>query len=179
MALVFHGAPLLSQSNALKIYSSPVAYLDARGVLEELISLAKRIGTNCELISKHSDSARTLFYNALRFAMLSIKHPGFGEELEWRVIYQPWSELSRHVSHDIETISGLPQIVQKIPLRDIPEEGLKGLEITDGLDRIIIGPTQFPDSMLLAFSEVLAKRGVKEPHNRIHISNIPLRSTNQ
>ncbi|MGE0114177.1 MAG: DUF2971 domain-containing protein [Steroidobacteraceae bacterium] len=178
VALVFYGRALLSQSNALKIYSSPVAYLDAQGMRNEIVSLAQRISAERELLLKYSDVAMGLLSNALRFAVLSTKHPAFKEEREWRVIYQPWTEISPHVSHAVETVRGLPQIVQKIPLRDIPDEGFHGANIVEGLDRVIVGPTQFPDSLLSSFSEALAKRGVREPHHRVHISNVPLRFSN-
>jgi hypothetical protein len=65
--------------------------------------------------------------------------------------------------------------VYKIPLRNVPEEGFVGAEIPELIDRIIIGPTQFPYAIADAFHQVLEQVGVKGAGNRIIVSDIPLR----
>jgi hypothetical protein len=49
------------------------------------------------------------------------------------------------------------------------------MDIPSLIDRIIIGPSQYPLVLHEAFSDVLLELGVKEPHNRVFISDIPLR----
>ena len=72
-------------------------------------------------------------------------------------------------------ISGVPQPVYKIPLNDLPDEGLVGLRIPELVDRVIIGPTDYPLAMFDAFTDALHEAGVEKPHERVFVSNIPLR----
>ena len=60
-----------------------------------------------------------------RFA-LHYEHPGFREELEWRVVYQPSFDESEHILPEITSIRGLPQTIQKIPLRSVPNSKFDG-----------------------------------------------------
>ena len=114
-------------------------------------------------------------FHAFKFASICTKHPGFREEKEWRVIYIPEMEKSTLIKKDIEVINGTPQPVHKIPLKDVPEEGLVGIEIPELIDRIIIGPTDYGVAMLEAFRDLLSDAGVENPIDRIHVSSIPLR----
>jgi hypothetical protein len=79
-------------------------------------------------------------FRMLAYGAVCTKHPGFAEEVEWRVIHFPWWENSAHLHKDIEVIQGVPQPVFKIALEDIPEAGLSGFTIPALFDRIIIGP---------------------------------------
>ena len=76
----------------------------------------------------------------------------------------------------IETISGVPQPLYKVPLSDKPEEGLIGIEIPAFVDRIIIGPSSFPTPIFDAFVATLTAAGVRDAFSRVVISNIPLRT---
>jgi hypothetical protein len=58
---------------------------------------------------------------------------------------------SPHVYSSIEVVGGVPQRVHKIPLRSDAAAGLTDLALNELLDRIIIGPTQFPWAMYEAF----------------------------
>ena len=95
--------------------------------------------------------------------------------MEWRVVYSPSMEESQHLKKEIRVIRGIPQPIYKIPLKDIPDEGLIGIEIPALLDRIIIGPSQYPQVMYEAFCDLLSEAGVKEPREKVFVSYIPLR----
>jgi hypothetical protein len=105
-----------------------------------------------------------------------LKHEGFSEEREWRVIHAPNRMPSDNLESSIETIAGVPQRIYKIPLRSDPSAGLTGLDLDQLIDRIIIGPTQFPWVMFEAFSSALTDAGVKNSASRIAISQIPVRT---
>jgi hypothetical protein len=111
----------------------------------------------------------------LRFAVLCTKHPGFSEELEWRIMYSPNLQKSRTIEQSVQTIQNTPQIVQAIPLKNSPEEGLFNAAIPDLLDRVIIGPTENAFTISLALEALLGECGVSDPQSRIKISGIPLR----
>ncbi len=108
-------------------------------------------------------------------AAVSLKHEGFKEEREWRVIYIPQIYQSKLVSFSTEIIEGVPQIIHKIPLQDSPADGVIGVAIPTLVDRVIIGPTAYPVTMGAAFAVALHQAGVANPASRVVASGIPLR----
>lgn len=176
VALVLNSAPFYSESNALKAYSSPVAYLDETQFAADFLDIAKAMQSATDLIQLlGKEQVFRLTFSMLRFAVLCTKHPGFKEEQEWRVIYSPTMERSERIVRSIETINGTPQKIFKIPLENVPEHGLIGMDVPEILDRIIIGPTQFPDAIYQAFCQLLGDLGVPNPGQRVVMSDIPLR----
>ena len=177
VALVVNNTPFLRPSDALKAYSSPVAYLDKKAFQEELAKIADGIKGASDIVrAQGRDAVVSYIFNAFKFAALCTKHPGFREEMEWRVIYTPAMDNSMHLTKDIQVIGGTPQPIYKIPLKDIPEEDLEGIAIPELLDRIIIGPTNYAPAMREAFEALLADAGVTDPASRIYVSDLPLRT---
>lgn len=96
------------------------------------------------------------------FAGLCTKHPGYVEEKEYRVVHCPRLHPSTRLIKAVEIIGGAPQIVYKIPLQNIPDEGLTGVELPELLDRLIIGPTQHHMATYQAFVDLLNDAGVPD-----------------
>jgi hypothetical protein len=63
----------------------------------------------------------------------------------------------------------------KIPLRNVTEEGLNGIEIPEIIERVIIGPTEHSQIVAEAISALLAEAGLKDPRSKVFVSEIPLR----
>lgn len=176
VALVLNGAPMFASSSILGAYSSPVAYLDTAGVSEQLQASADYLKENVKALGLISRAdARNHLFNMLRMASVCTKHPGFEEEREWRIVASPRLQYSEHLPPSVEVVDGIPQTVLKLPLRDFPEDGLVGLELRQLIDRVIVGPTEYPDVIGKAFTELLAAAGVQEPHKKVFVSAIPLR----
>lgn len=176
VALVLNSSVFVTESNALKAYTSPVSYLDSDTFADEFRRLTNSLTGEADFVkSLEKETVVHLLFNAFKFAVLCAKHPGFHEEREWRVIYSPTMERSNHIQEFTHSVRGVPQKIQKIPLRNIPEEGFFGAEIPELLERIIIGPTEYPMAIYQAFSKLLGAAGVPDPENRIFISDIPLR----
>jgi hypothetical protein len=176
VALVFNNSPFLAPTDALKAYSSPVAYLDVEAFEQSFSQIVEGLVSEWEFLQRFGAEGiiRSLFVT-FRFAVLCTKHPGFREEREWRVLYSPAYESSKHIKHDVEIVRGVPQQVYKIPLKNIPDEGFVGAELPDLLDRIIIGPTDNQLPMLHAFRSILKEMGVNDPDSKVAVSAIPLR----
>lgn len=176
VAVVLHGAPFLAPSDALKAYTSPVAYLSHLEFQSEFDHLVSGIISNAHFVkSLGRDNVLANIFNAFRMATICTKHPGFREEQEWRVIYNPIWQQSNRITSSVEIIRGVPQIVQKITLIDIPDEGLVGITIPDIVERVIIGPTDFPLEIREATIELLKAKGVVDAASKVIISDIPLR----
>jgi hypothetical protein len=108
-------------------------------------------------------------------AAVSLKHVGFVEEREWRVIYMPDVNRSNLIAPAIQVIGGIPQIVYKIPLEENPANNVVGVGIPALVDRVIIGPTTYPGPIQAAFVAALQAAGVTDAPSRVFLSGIPLR----
>jgi hypothetical protein len=167
---------MFSESDALGAYSSPVAYLSPEGFAAEFLKVATSIEGEADYIrTLDREAVKTIGFNMLRFAMLCTKHPGFHEEREWRVLASPAMHPSKLLMPAVEVVRGTPQTVLRLDLRDHPDQGLAGLAIPSLLNRIIIGPCEFPQVILGAFRQLLVEAGVPEPEAKIVVSDIPLR----
>jgi hypothetical protein len=154
-----------------------VAYLDTNSFDSEFMRVLKGIEANADFVKNLGESnVLGRMFEVFRAAMLCTKHPGFHEEREWRLIYTPTYRSSKHIKSDIESVAGTPQPVCKIPLADIPSEGLVDIEIPAIVDRVIIGPTQYPLVVREAFVTVLKAAGMSDAANRVIVSDIPLRN---
>jgi hypothetical protein len=87
----------------------------------------------------------------------------------------PNYERSDRIDSSIESINGIPQSVCRIPLRDVPEEGLYGLAPPNFIERVIIGPTKFPAGVYDALTVLLSDVGAQNPTAKIVVSDLPLR----
>lgn len=175
-ALVFNGRAMLSDSDALHAYSSPVIYPEQHEYDKLFGQLCSDLAVNAALLATQAKrDVETDLWDALRFAVMSTKHPAFAEELEWRIIYSPTERRSSRVPYEIKILNTIPQIVYTLKLQNVPQDGLTGMEIGEGLDRVIIGPCQHPIEMHHAFVEALAAKGISDPQARVHISWVPLR----
>jgi hypothetical protein len=176
VALVVNGGPILRETNALRAYTSPVAYFHNAQVEEAFAQILSNVENNGELVrSLGEQSVQAYMFNVLRYAILCTKHPGFHEEREWRLIYIPTFERSERITSSIESIGGIPQSICRIPLRDVPGEGLYGLAPPEFLDRVIVGPSKFPAGICDAFTVLLTELGVPNPAEKIIVSDVPLR----
>lgn len=176
VALVLNNKPFLATSDALRAYTSPVAYFDVPLFIDGLREINAQVER--EIVLLKSISKEVLFRVVMgmwRFAIQSTKHRGFCEEREWRVIYLPDAEPSQHLKYEHRIIGGVPQPIYKIPLRDIPEESFRGAEIPELLERVIIGPTQYPMAILETIVKLLGDAGVPDAAERVVISDIPIR----
>lgn len=178
VALVMKTAPFeaTEPSDVLKIYGSPVAYYDDKKFSAEFAEIVNNIDNESDFIKQRDrNEIKERILRMLAYGAVCTKHPGFEEELEWRIIHFPWWEKSVHLIKEIEVIQGAPQTVFKIPLEDIPKEGLFGITIPALIDRIIIGPNRDPLAMKLAFIDLLDKAGAEQPGKKVFVSDVPLR----
>ncbi|MGD9915556.1 MAG: DUF2971 domain-containing protein [Rhizobiaceae bacterium] len=176
VAIVLNPTPFFSTTDALKAYSSPVAYFTKGEFVQHFEELVACMNREMPFLKTcGQETVRGYLFNAFKLSLLCTKHPGFREEREWRVYYSPKISRSSVISEDLVSLSGLPQHVQKIPLRNIPQEGLLGIDPKELIDRVIVGPTEFPFALKEVFVDLLQGKGVADPRSRVLVSHIPLR----
>lgn len=177
VAIVFTIPWLSVGALALNLTLNPVAYLSEEEVQAEIIAVIKNIRENCDFLRsvEHSHIVGSVF-NMLVAAVTCLKHKGFHEEREWRVLYAPNRNPSPLMEHSTETIGGVPQIVYKAPLDGNVSQDLADIEMSRIVDRLIIGPSPYPWVMYQAFVAALNEIGVLEASERVFVSDIPIRA---
>lgn len=176
IAIVMNMEAFFSPSDALTVYSSPVVYADPLSFQFAFDQVVASVSKNIAYLKTlDADVVMATVFRMMVFASLSIKHPGFAEEREWRLIKAPPFGNSSHIQKTIEVVRGIPQRVTKFKLEDIPAENLTGLDIPKLIDRVIVGPTNHPYEIAQTMRELLYNAGVPNPIDRVVISSIPLR----
>lgn len=110
--------------------------------------------------------------------ILSIKHPGFAEEREWRIILSSFSEEDKQyidkdiLEADVKTDFGHPEKIYKI---DLKKFNFISNDSPRLLKKIIIGPSENADIIKDAFIHLFNSKGINNAENLIQISDIPLR----
>ena len=176
VAFVFNRHPFFSDSQAIKVFSTPVLYADANRFSEEFLAFAEQLSANKEYLQAWPiERLESAINQTFLAAILSTKHPGFCEEREWRLIYSPFEHYSERLVPTTNIIQGVPQKIYLLDLKNYPEEGLTGASLPELLEEIIIGPTQNPYPIYIALSEALEAAGVEDARSKVRISDIPLR----
>jgi hypothetical protein len=161
---------------ALGLMFSPVAYLSepaAHKVLEEVIGNVRANRDCLRMIGR--DALVRLGFMMLLSGVVCLKHEGFHEEREWRAIYSPKVWPSRLMESSTEVVSGVPQVVYKVPLDASASDEIADLDFAQIFDHLIIGPTSYPWPIYRAFVDELAKAGVANSEERVLVSGIPIR----
>jgi hypothetical protein len=122
------------------------------------------------------DALVGLVFMTLLSGVVCLKHEGFHEEREWRAIYAPKRWSSRLIESSTEVVSGVPQIVYKVPLDASVSNQIADLDFTQIFDHLIIGPTSYPWPIYSAFVDELTKAGVDNSADRVLVSGIPIRA---
>jgi hypothetical protein len=176
VAMILNPEPFFAETNTFHAFTTPVLYADTASFLDQFESFVKGLEQREDyLIRLGHEQVFGLLFFAFHMAVLSTKHPAFFEEREWRIIYSPTIYKSDRIEQSIEVVAGEPQLVQKIPLLDVPETGLVGITIPSLLERVIIGPSQNPIPISDAFAAQMELLNIDDPVSKIKISNIPLR----
>ena len=176
IALVINRHVFEQGENKLGAFSSPVAYLSPNAFADAFAALIDGIIAARDYVrGMDIEQLYSSIFQMLRFAILCTKHPGFAEEREWRIIYAPTYQPSDFIEKALATVSGIPQEIHKLPLREMPEAGVEGTDIPSLINRVIIGPSRQPGTLYRTFFNLLRDAGVDKPDERIVVSDIPLR----
>lgn len=176
IGIVLKPDPLMNSPGIYKIQTTPVAYQNEIIFEKEFQIIADNIKNNIDFFKSIPTENFTLYIaDMLRFAALATKHAAFLEEREWRLIYSPDLIKSDYMEAEPVTVAGIPQIIYKIPLCSTANGTISGGELPSLIDRIIIGPTQYPVPIQKAFIAALIEAKVPEAEKRVIISGVPLR----
>jgi hypothetical protein len=177
VALVFKVPASLLNAGILNLVFSPVAYLTDTQVRNQFKEVVMNVRDNSDFLrTLDAERLRLQIYNMIVAGVTCLKHEGFREEREWRLIYGPNRWPSEFIDSTTEVVAGIPQVVYRIPLDAGKSSALNDFDFAKVFDRIIIGPTQVPWSMVDAFLRELESVGVPDAIKRIVVSGIPIRT---
>ncbi len=162
---------------ALKLQFSPVAYLRKEDVFAELNQVINNVHTDIAfLCSLDRLLIVNMIFHMLVIGVVCLKHKGFHEEREWRVIYAPKRLPSPLIEFSTEILGGIPQTICKIPIDNTVPGISNSLDLSKLFDRLIIGPSPYPWVMYNSFVEALTEAGVADAGGRVFVSDIPIRT---
>ena len=177
VALVLNPTIFTSSTDELKVYSSPVSYESVDSFVVGFEKWADHLVSYSEKIkAANPESMLSFLFFAFRVFVLCTKHPGFREEREWRIFHSPLLDgSSEWLKKENEVIGGVPQEVVKIALRDDESVGIVGVGPSTLLNRVIIGPSEYPTPTYHALYNALSGAGISNPAEMLWTSNIPIR----
>ncbi len=173
--VVLNNSVFLDENESYGVFSTPVLYAEGVDVNKWLGRIIENIKNHSDVFKEFGrDNFRDYLFHMLRCAAVSIKHPGFREENEWRIIYCPSFESGNNVVRDVEVIGGVPQMVHKLVLSDV-RGGAADLVMNSMLNRIIVGPCDHSYVVQDALIFEMQKAGIMNAAEKVLISEIPLR----
>ena len=178
VAIVLNNSILVNESSAQGVSSLRVNYLSQVEYEEHLSRMAKSILQHHETIARAGEPLiQRGVYNLFLGTVIGTKHPGFEEEKEYRAYVNPsHNTISKKIVKKIVDINGVPQEILMLPLSHDPEHELIRLDLPSILDKIIVGPTQYPFTVSNAFVTLLSESGIENAHEKVTVSGIPLRT---
>ncbi len=176
VGLIVNSAYLALEAQGLAAYSYPIEYWTREQAFERFAELESNFLQATQYLNTLSaDDIYSEMFNALQTFSLTIKHPGFAEEREWRVIHRPNAEASDLITAKTVSINGAPQKVFLLPLEAAPDRDL-ALDLNTLVNRVIIGPSTHAGAMWRAFVDALDDAGVVDAQQKVVCSQLPLRT---
>lgn len=178
VAFVVDGIPFLKRTKGLHLKSMPVIYAAKEYSVQLLKSIRTGIHQNKGkfFIDLGFEGARDALVEALQLITISLKHPAFAEEREWRIIATRNDASLNFGEVDTVTIGEVPQQIIRVPLRDAEEYGLTGLSPNELIKLVIVGPSDYPGIARQPLLEAMRSAGIKQPEARLIDERIPLRA---
>ena len=176
VALVFNTSMFLEEAVNTNVMTIPMFYFDKNEFSHAISEFTRRLKDDCKIL-KMVPNFDSYILDKFFMTALSLKHKGFEEECEWRVLYNKslyGNCLSEIIEENIEVINGVPRIVKKLNFSKIKYNNRK-LKINELLDRIIIGPNSNAEQLKEIFVRALKKNGVANANTKVICSEIPLR----
>lgn len=178
VAVVLNKTPFLTPSDVLGAYTSPVAYHTDEELDRDIDQVIQNVNENRDwLKSIDPEFVKGNIFGMFSFGVTCLKHPGFREEKEWRIIFNPKMRDNGTIPHIRQTVGGAPQKIYTLQMKDVHKggESLTGISPDALIKRVIIGPSQMQATVREAIVDALTQAGVSEADKKVLCSDIPLR----
>lgn len=156
----------------------PVQYLTEEQFFEELDERKEFLSKNrIEIATKNANDFRNSLFGMFQVFMATVKHPGFAEENEWRLLYlpnlypSPGMESHRHQV----VLDGMPQTIYKIPVDGLPINDGIAVTVDALVENVVIGPCVEASVAIAAMNDALKNAGHRNAERAIRFCGIPYR----
>lgn len=174
-ALILNAKPFYQVSDALGAYSFPVCYKSAESATEMFRSIVRNVVDSVDLLRTY-DTIDGFVFQMLEYHATCLKHPAFEEEQEWRVIHRPVQNPNTRMKSEVRSVKGVVQKVFKLPMLNVPEENLIGIEPKEIMEQLLLGPSLDSAVARDAAVEKLQELGFADPDQIVRETRIPLRT---
>lgn len=172
VAIVLNPEVFYREDNKLDVFSYPVLYWTDDEIDRNFSFTVDFVSVNKKFLSTLDfDTVVEAVLEMLVSYAVCLKHPGFEEEQEMRIVYRPNHRPSSATIKSIEVCGTTPQIVHKLPLSTE-----WGTDLDTMLDRVILGPSQSIFEMKDAVLEAMVEAGISHAEHKLYLSDIPLRT---
>jgi hypothetical protein len=144
--------------------------------------VGRELGGKAAVLSRHAGAFRDLspalieqlaLGDAVNFAV-SIKHPGFAEEREWRFVYvTDFPSPEMNARREAVVWGGIPQVVYKLPIILPCDAGWTPDRLS--LERIILGPCAESRTVRRGLVQLLGDYSFDNAEDIVRASSIPYR----
>lgn len=179
-AIIFRTAPILEDGEVENLYLAPVKYGtedERRKELTKLIEDFAAIASNPMAVERTQELALHCFQCVLNLSLL-LKHKCFEDEREWRIIYMGHLDQDRELADDCCCDIGRNGPEPKLKFKIRPLKGMRrsNLQISDLVDRIILGPGIATPLAEATFERVVVSAMGQQFRGRVKASTIPFRT---
>ena len=141
----------------------------------ELERFLFELNKNISLLKSDPELAFDLIAYKMQIDVLSVKHPSFKEEEEYRIVFSPSAPSEIVKNPHVETINGLPELFYSVPLDLVGNDESCDLRIEKVIKKIVIGPSNAQEQLRASFEHLLRESGVSNAETRVQIADVPLR----
>lgn len=168
---------LAVETDRLETYAYPVIYCNDQQAEHLFRDLCQRVVmAEKQLRGMPVDDVQAWCLDALQTFGLTMKHPAFQEEREWRIVHRPRAYSSPYVKAKTVSISGTPQVIYELPINEAPRDDGTHISMDRLLSGIIIGPTSAPEVVAKALvAELSIVMDEETASSLVRFSNIPIR----
>ena len=174
-ALVLNAKPFYQASDALGAYAFPVCYKSAEDATEMFRTIVRNVTDNLDLLKTY-DVLDGFVFQMLEYHTTCLKHPAFEEENEWRVIHRPLQNPNGRMKSEVQAVRGVVQRLFKLPMANVPDENLVGIEPSEIVEQLLLGPSLDSAVMKDAAVQKLLELGFVKPDEVVRETHIPLRT---
>lgn len=178
VALVLNIDPFIKESCKTTAFTIPMFYYDHEEFRNKFKNFVDVVENNFEIFKKSTkEEVLDFFYRKFLISVLSLKHKGFEEEKEWRILCNDIIYIKDNViKEDIKNVRGVPRIIKMLNFDRLNDEKTGySTKLNDILYKIIIGPSDNPEQLREIFIKKLNENGVDDAVKKVVISEIPVR----
>ena len=158
----------------------PVSYLTYEEIYAEINERVAYIEKWQDWIASkiQKDQFLNTLFSMFQILSVTVKHPGFVEEKEWRLVYLPKIYPSKVMDENAraECLSGIPQKIHVIPIDGRKIENTNAVRIDKLLEKIVVGPSFEHKVTIEGVVQALKDSGITNPQRKVIFCGIPYRA---